>query len=110
MYFSEENAQRIDYIRMTIEKWHNAEKINDKEYYYLIASLLESVSNVANVAGVYGAFFKKWDPRAIKPMKFIPIELEKTEGKSSNFSKKGLVEIEFEKIIARADFKHIIIS
>ena len=173
MYFSEENAQRIDFIRKKNEKWHLEERINDDEYYYLIASLLESVSKVANVAGVYGAYLKKWDPRAVKPMKFIPIEMEKESSKfenevynkeaeklindisgdilyidppytknqysvqyhlletialydnpeikgvtgardmsnkTSDFSKKGNAEIEFEKIIARADFKHIILS
>ena len=173
MYFSEENASRIDYIRSTIEKWYKSEKINDKEYYYLIACLLESVSKVANVAGVYGAYLKKWDPRALKPMKFIHVEMEdkislfenevynknienlindisgdilyldppytknqystqyhlletialydnpEIKGKTgardttkltSNFSKDGDVHVAFEKLIARANFKHIILS
>ena len=173
MYFSEENAGRIDYIRCKIEEWYKREKISDKEYYYLIASLLESVSKVANVAGVYGAYLKKWDPRAVKDMKFIPVEMESVDSKfdneiynenieelindvsgdilyldppytknqysvqyhlletiarydnpeikgvtgarnttnlTSNFSKDGAVHIAFEKIIARAKFKHIILS
>ena len=76
MYFSKENAARIDYIRTTIEEWLNNEQINKSEYYYLIACLLESVSKVANVAGVYGAYLKKWDPRAVKPMKFINVEMK----------------------------------
>ena len=172
-YFSEENAEKIDFIRSTIEEWKNSKKINEREYYYLIASLLESVSKVANVAGVYGAYLKNWDARAIKPMKFIPVQTikenaktindvynEKTEdlmgkiegdilyldppytknqysiqyhlletiakydnpnikGKtgardtsslSSDFSKDGKVQILFEKIIAKAKFKYIILS
>lgn len=74
MYFSVENAMRIDFIRITIEDWKKLQLITDREYYYLIACLLESVSKVANIAGVYGSFLKKWDPRAIKPMKFIKLE------------------------------------
>ena len=47
--------------------------LSDDEYYYLIGCLLESVSKVANVAGVYGSFLRIWDSRAVKTMEFIPI-------------------------------------
>lgn len=174
MYFSTENAEKIDFIRTTIETWHNQEKISDDEYFYLLACLLESVSKVANVAGVYGSFLRKWDPRAVKPIKFIPIEQESpdnalfdnevynqkieklindisgdilyldppythnqysvqyhlletiarydcpeisgkgglrdTSTTSSDFSRKGAVELAFEYIIAKAKFKYIILS
>lgn len=173
MYFSEENAQKIDFIRWKIEQWKEKQKINDAEYYFLIASLIESVSKVANIAGVYGAYLKKWDPRAIKPMQFMPVELNKakaiqnnsvynqkiedfieiaegdilyldppytknqysvqyhlletiakydnpeikgitgarnTKEQTSAFSKNGEVQIEFEKIIAKARFRYIIVS
>lgn len=56
MYFTPHNAGRIDYFRDTIEEWKNSGKITNDEYAFLIASLIESVSKVANVAGVYGAF------------------------------------------------------
>ena len=36
MYFSEENAARIDFIRTKIEDWYKSEKIDSKEYYYFI--------------------------------------------------------------------------
>ncbi len=74
MYFTDENAQKIDFIRTTIENWYNKELINYNERNFLIASLLESVSKVANVAGVYGAYLKTWDSRALKKMRFIPID------------------------------------
>lgn len=74
MYFSNYNSGRIDYFRYQIEQWYNEKKINKKEYIFLLACLLESVSKVANIAGVYGAYLKKWDPRALKEIKFIPIE------------------------------------
>lgn len=74
MYFSDYNAKRIDYFRKTIEEWFIQQKINKDEYCYLLGCLLESVSKVANIAGVYGAYLKKWDPRAEKEIVFLPIE------------------------------------
>jgi hypothetical protein len=44
---------RIDFIREKIDEWLKKEKIDEFEYYYLIACLLESISKVSNVAGVY---------------------------------------------------------
>lgn len=70
-YFSDYNAGRIDYFRKQIEEWKNKSLIGDNEYFYLISCLLESVSKVANVAGVYGACLKTWDPRSIKEIVFI---------------------------------------
>lgn len=74
MYFTDFNAGRIDYFRNQIERWKIDKLINNEEYSYLLGCLLESVSKVANIAGVYGAYLKKWDPRAIKEIRFIPIE------------------------------------
>ncbi|MBQ3420515.1 MAG: DNA adenine methylase [Romboutsia sp.] len=74
MYFSDYNAGRIDYFREQIEEWKNNDLITIDEYSYLLGCLLESVSKVANVAGVYGAYLKSWDPRAIKEIVFLKIE------------------------------------
>ncbi|MBQ6154966.1 MAG: DNA adenine methylase [Bacteroidales bacterium] len=74
MYFSEENAGRIDFFRMQIEEWKEQELITEEEYVYLLACLLESVSDVSNTAGVYGAFLKHWDKRALKPIVFSKID------------------------------------
>jgi adenine-specific DNA-methyltransferase len=74
MYFTAENAGRIDYFRKTIEEWYTTNKITVKEYTYLLACLLESVSDVSNTAGVYGAFLKHWDSRALKPIVFSKID------------------------------------
>mgnify|MGYP003507606869 CR=1 FL=1 len=57
---------RIDYFREQIEEWKNNNLISEDEYSYLLGCLLESVSKIANIAGVYGAYLKIWDPRAIK--------------------------------------------
>lgn len=72
MYFSDWNAGRIDYFRHQIQEWFNTNLINYEEYCYLLSSLMESVSHVANVAGVYGAYLKTWDSRAVKKIVFMP--------------------------------------
>ncbi len=77
MYFTPENAGRIDYFRHQIEEWKNEDKITDNEYSYLLACLIESVSDVSNTAGVYGAFLKKWDSRATKKITFNSVDFRK---------------------------------
>jgi adenine-specific DNA-methyltransferase len=79
MYFSSENAGRIDYFRQTIEQWKTENLISDYEYSYLLASLIESISFVSNTAGVYGAFLKHWDPRAKKSIVFQKVVAKESE-------------------------------
>lgn len=80
-YFSNDNAKKIDAIRMKIEDWKNEEKITEAEYTYLIASLIESADKVANTASVYEAFLKKLKKSASKPIELKPVELIVTEEK-----------------------------
>lgn len=74
MYFTPENAGRIDYIRDKIEEWNNANLLSENEYAYLIYCLIEGVSSVSNTAGVYGAFLKHWDPRSHNKFQYAPIQ------------------------------------
>lgn len=64
MYFTEENAIKIDIVRKKIEEWKNENLILEDEYFYLLAVLLEAVPYISNIAGVYGAFLKFWDDRS----------------------------------------------
>lgn len=77
MYFTAENGARIDFFRAKIEEWKTNSLINEDEYHYLLACLIESVSDVSNTAGVYGAFLKKWDARALKPIVFDRVDSKK---------------------------------
>lgn len=63
MYFQENNAIKIDIIRISIEKWREQALINDDEYFYLLASLVSAIPYISNIAGVYGAYLKHWDVR-----------------------------------------------
>lgn len=73
MYFSEENAGRIDFFRHQIQRWQDDGLLSENEYSYLLACLLEAVSKVSNTAGVYGAFLKHWDSRSHLEIKVEPI-------------------------------------
>ncbi|MBQ5319094.1 MAG: DNA adenine methylase [Oscillospiraceae bacterium] len=68
MYFQPDNALKIDIIRLTIEKWYKKALINEDEYFYLIASLLNAVPYVSNITGVYAAYLKFWDNRTYKKL------------------------------------------
>ena len=85
-YFSETNAMKIDAIRSKIEKWKNIEFINEEEYFFLLASLLESADKVANTASVYGAFLKHIKKSAQKELILKPAEFEVNENKHEIFN------------------------
>lgn len=68
MYFTPENAARIDAVRDLIERWRRAEQIDDDAYHTLLAALIEAADRVANTTGVYAAFVKSWQPNALRPL------------------------------------------
>jgi len=74
-YFSDENGQKIDAIRIKIEEWKKDDLITELEYYYLITSLIEAVNLISNVAGTYAACLKTWDNRALKQLLLKPPEI-----------------------------------
>lgn len=75
MYLTPENAKRIDFIRNTIEEWKKEKLINENEYFYLLASLVEGVPFVSNITGTYGAYLKTWDKRAFKKFEMIRLNV-----------------------------------
>ena len=85
-YFSNYNAMKIDAIRLKIEEWKNNQFINDNEYFFLLASLLESADKVANTASVYGAFLKHIKKSAQKEIILKPAEFDCGNTKSVIFN------------------------
>ena len=77
-FFTEENAIKIDGIRIEIEELYKEFIIDAKERNFLIASLLESTMGVSNTSGTYEAYLKKWDKRAFKPFILEPITINET--------------------------------
>lgn len=83
-FFTEENAIKIDGIRIELESLYKNKKLSEEEYYFVLASLIESVMGVSNTTGTYEAFLKKWDRRSFKEFKLIPLEFNHTELFSNN--------------------------
>lgn len=85
MYFTVDNARRIDFCRNKIEEWKENKLINDVEYYYLLASLISAIPFISNITGTYGAYLKKWDKRALKRLTLnAPILNNRYQNKAYN--------------------------
>ncbi len=66
MYFTKENACLIDAIRDAIQDWRDRDLVDESEFYYLLAVLIDAADHVANMSGTYGAFLKIWRSVALK--------------------------------------------
>ena len=87
MYLSNENALRIDFIRLKIEEWKNNNLIDEDEYYYLLACLIEGVPYVSNISGTYGAYLKHWDKRTYNSFKMIKLDVENNNKKNKCYNR-----------------------
>lgn len=76
MYFTEENAVKIDGMRLDIEDLYKNATITYNEYVFLLASLLESALRVSNTSGTYQAYFKFWESRAKKTLILEPLQFD----------------------------------
>lgn len=74
-YFTDENGQLCDAIRLQIEQWYQDNLISEDEYFYLLASLIEAIDKVANTASVYGAFLKHIKHSARKRLQLDRLEI-----------------------------------
>lgn len=74
-YFTDQNGMKCDSIRIELERLKNAGEINEAQYYYLLASLINSIDKYANTASVYGAFLKHVKKSAQKEfeLELLPI-------------------------------------
>jgi adenine-specific DNA-methyltransferase len=71
MFFTVENARRIDWIRGKIEEMRP--DLSADEYTFLVASLVVSADAVSNVPAVYGMFLKQFKQKAMKKLVLKPI-------------------------------------
>lgn len=94
MYFTEDNALKIDLVRTQIENWYEASIINEDEYFYLLMCLIEAVPFVSNITGVYGAYLKHWDKRALNnlELKNIGLSINNSVGQAYNEDSNKLIE------------------
>ncbi|MBG42461.1 MAG: modification methylase [Aequorivita sp.] len=84
-YFTAENGQKIDAVRLQIEAWKKASEISEEQYFFLLASLLESADKVANTASVYGAYLKHIKTSASKKLVIKPAIFQQSENSHQVF-------------------------
>ena len=72
MYFTLENAGRIDAARRTLHEWRVKGLVDDDAFHLLLAALIEGADRVANTAGVYAAYIKSWQSNARHPLMIEP--------------------------------------
>ncbi len=72
MYFTPENAGRIDAAWRALHTWRAGGLIDDDAYYILLAAVIDGADRVANTAGVYAAFIKRWQPNALRRFRIVP--------------------------------------
>lgn len=73
MYFTPENARRIDAIRRRIAEGGAGGRLDRQQVQLLLASLIEAADRVANTTGVYASFVKSWQPNALRPLALRPL-------------------------------------
>lgn len=74
-FFTEEVANKIDGIRLELQELKELLILDENEYYFLLASLLETIMGLSNTTGTYEAFLKQWDKRAFKSFELMPLEI-----------------------------------
>lgn len=83
-FLTENNAIKVDGIRLEIEELYKSGVFNKSEYYYMLGSLLESVTKYSNTTGTYEAFLKNWDSRSLRVFNLLPLELKNKNKFSDN--------------------------
>lgn len=79
MFFTVDNAQRIDYVRQRLEDFKvQGDGLSDDEYKFILASILITADNVSNVPAVYGCYLKNFKAKAIRAFILEPIHKHAT--------------------------------
>ena len=90
MYLTESNGKRVDIIRITLNYLLKEKIISKKEFIYLLACLIEGLPYISNISGVYGAFLKHWDKRALNNFSFEKLEIKDNNYDNKSYNKDAL--------------------
>lgn len=80
-FFTENNARKIDAIKIEILKLKKQKQISLPAYYFYMTALLEASDKVANTASVYEAYLSKFKKSALKNIVLAPPYFEITKNK-----------------------------
>ena len=73
MFFTTENARKIDAVRAMLEDAVGDAALTHDEYQFILASIIISADAVSNVPAVYGCYLKNFKAKATKPFVLMPI-------------------------------------
>jgi adenine-specific DNA-methyltransferase len=74
MYFTAENAAKIDAINLQLNIWNGDGLLTKKEYFLLRHDFVLATNRVANIAGTYGHYRSKWSNGSLGPIVLLPSE------------------------------------
>lgn len=92
MYFTGENASKIDAIRTKVKEWHDARIITDIEHSLLVHDLIMAANDIANIAGTYGHYLSHFVQRATQPINLTPTIFDKDDNICGHEIRKGYAE------------------
>lgn len=92
MYFTSDNASKIDAIRRTIKEWHKHNMINDIEHSLLLHDLIMAANDIANIAGTYGHYLSHFVQRSTSPIVLSPSVFEENENTEGHEIRRGYAE------------------
>lgn len=92
MYFTSENAAKIDAIRYVIKNWHDNHLITDIEHSLLLHDLLMATNDIANIAGTYGHYLSHFVARATTPILLSQSQFDKDDNIYGHEIRKGYAE------------------
>jgi len=75
MYFTEENARKIDLARKAIGVLYLKRVIGYRDFLFLLASILSSCSKCSNTASSFRAYLKTFSARSLKPFMLVPVHM-----------------------------------
>lgn len=73
-YFTSQNWEKIDWIRLTLEDWNKKRLFDWNEYYILLSYLVNEADYLSNISWTYWAYLKIW--RSVAKNKFLLKERE----------------------------------
>jgi adenine-specific DNA-methyltransferase len=80
MYFSAENACRIDAVRALLADWRGLGLVTPLEDDLLTHDLILAANRVANIAGTYGYYRSSWNKAALEPLALRPSVVDSRPG------------------------------
>ncbi len=92
-FFTTTNAKRIESCWIMINRWAEEKLVDDNEYAFLVASLIDSMDRVANTAGTYYAYLKTWTRKALRSFRYtmLPYTQGNEKCQSYRYSAEDLV-------------------